>query len=208
MAQDLITRTSVAAILLAAGESTRMAETKALLPWQGVPLVRYQVEQLSGAGASEVVIVLGHKANELQKALDEGELPSYAHTVVNKDYRQGKTTSIKAGLRSIREPYRGVVQLAVDQPRPGSVLRRLIEAHLAGGNMISIPSHEGKLGHPPIFDAALVTELLEITEEKEGIREIIERHRQRVREVPIESAVVLTNLNTKEEYQSARRVFG
>ena len=209
MAQQLTeVGAEIAAILLAAGESTRMVETKALLDWYGMPLVRYQIEQLSAAGVSEVVVVLGHRADELQRAIDEMDALPRVHTAVNSDYRQGKTTSIKTGLRNLRGAAKGVIHLAADQPRPAAVLQRLVDEHLKGGNLISIPSHGGKHGHPPLFDASLIPELLEITEAKMGVREVIERHRDAVRGVSMESAVVLTNLNTREDYEAAKQAFG
>ncbi len=103
----------VSAVLLAAGESTRMGTLKALLPWQGSTLVEYQVDSLLRAGVTEVVVVVGHRAAEVEAAVGgrEGVV-----AVVNPDYRQGKTTSIKAGLRSVSPDAGAVLILAVDEP--------------------------------------------------------------------------------------------
>ena len=72
--------------------------------------------------------MVGHRADEVGAPV-RGR--SGVITVVNPDYKQGKTTSIKAGMRAISGPVRGVLLLAVDQPRPPSVLRPIVEAHLA-----------------------------------------------------------------------------
>ena len=198
----------IAAILLAAGESTRMAEPKPLLEWRGVPLLRYQIDQLCETSVREIVVVLGHRASELLPLTQGLAEASRVRTVVNPDYRQGKTTSIKAGLRSLRGGATAVLQLAVDQPRPAQVLQRLLDEHARGGHLISVPSHEGKHGHPPLFDGSLLPELMEISEEHQGVREVIERHLDELREVPMESPIVLTNLNTAEDYRRARELFG
>ena len=185
-----------------------MVEPKPLLEWQGVPLLRYQTEQLCETSVHEIVVVLGNRASELLPLTQGRAEASRVHTVVNPDYRQGKTTSIKAGLRDLRWAPKGVLILAVDQPRSAEVLQRLLDEHIRGGHLISIPSHEGRHGHPPLFDGSLLPELMRISEEHQGVREVIERHRDQLREVPMESPIVLTNLNTVEEYRRARELFG
>ncbi len=197
----------VAALLLAAGESSRMEQPKPLLEWCGLPLLQYQIKQLLETSVSEIVVVLGHRAAELLPLTEGLADTSRLHPVINPDYQQGKTTSIKAGLRGLASNPTAVMQLAVDQPRPSHLLQQLVDEHLHGGSLISVPSHEGKHGHPPLFDASLVPELLEIAEERLGIREVIERHRDALRDVPMASAIVLTNLNTPEDYRRAKELF-
>ena len=75
---------TIAALLLAAGESTRMGRMKQLVPWDGRPLVAWQAEQLRDGGADEVVVVLGHRAEEIRAAV-----PSWCRVVVNEAYGTG-----------------------------------------------------------------------------------------------------------------------
>ncbi len=100
---------AIAALLLAAGESRRMGTAKALLSWKGVSLLRYQIEQLMQAGVSEVIVVMGHEAERL---LPLAEGAPGVTVVVNQDYRQGRTTSIKAGLQHVPSDCAGVMGLA------------------------------------------------------------------------------------------------
>ena len=195
-----------AAVLLAAGESTRMESPKQLVEWRGVPLVQYQTTQLLAAGVAEVVVVAGHRAAEVL-SLIEG-CPANVHHVINHDYRNGKTTSIKAGLGALRTTPRAVMLLAVDQPRTSAILRRLIDEHLRGEHPVSMPSHGSRHGHPPIFSGSLLPELLRISEEQMGVREVIERHRDTLHSVPIDDPLVLTNINTAEDYRKARELAG
>ena len=198
----------IAAVLLAAGESSRMGHPKQLLMWRGMPLIQYQVRQLLAAGVHEAGVGIGHRASEMRALVEQMGQPERVHVALNRRYRQGKTTSIKAGLRALRQPPRAVMVLAVDQPRPAAVLKRLVEAHLAAGHLISIPSHAGRHGPPPLFDGSLIPELLRISEERQGVREVIERHRDALRDVPMDTRLVLTNLNTEEDYQRALELFG
>ncbi len=198
----------ISVILLAAGESLRMAQPKQSLLWQGVPLLRYHLEQLLATTAQEIVVVLGYKAGEFAAMLKQISPGGRAKLALNPNFRYGKTTSIKIGLENVAEEATAVVILAVDQPRPAAVLQRLFDTHVQGKNLISIPACQGKHGHPPMFDASLVQELSQISEEKQGVREVIERHRDSLRTVDFDSPVVLTNLNTPEDYQQALKQFG
>ncbi len=191
-----------AGVLLAAGESSRMGRPKQTLDWLGKPLVVYQTRQLLEADVGEAVVVLGHEA-AMVRPLVEAVEDSRLSIVVNPDYLEGKTTSIKAGLRALGPGAASLMLLAADQPRPASLLSRLAAAHAERGALISIPAHEGRHGHPPIFDASLLPELLEITEEGRGVREVIQRHSGAIHEVAVDDPLVLTNLNTHEDYERA-----
>ena len=190
----------ITAVLLAAGESSRMGRPKPLLPWGGIPLVRYQVESLAEAGASAIVVVLGPGTLEA-----EAHLPSLdtVRTVVNHRAPEGKTTSVRLGVSQAAEDAAGILLLAVDQPRTAGIIRRVIEAHLAGGSLITHPTYQGRGGHPIVFDASLAPELLAVTEERQGIREVVGRHMDGVRCVEIGDPMVRLDLNTLDDYRAA-----
>ena len=185
-----------------------MAQPKQSLLWQGVPLLRYQVEQLLATTAQEIVVVLGFKAGEFAAILKQVNPGGRAKLALNPNYRYGKTTSIKIGVENVSEEATAIVILAVDQPRPAAVYQRLFDAHVQGKNLITVPAYQGKHGHPPVFDASLAQELGQMTEEKQGVREVIERHRDGLRAVEFDTPAVLTNLNTPEDYQQALKQFG
>ena len=207
---------STAALLLAAGESTRMGELKALLPWRGSTLLEQQVSSLASAGVSRTVVVLGYQPEKLESLL-KGR-PSIV-CVHNPDYHRGKTTSIKAGLRALRQsedgrpgfPEEAVLVLNVDQPRSADTVRRIIELHHGAGNrgssdqacLITVPAYHGKGGHPIVLSASLVEELMEISEETLGLKALMRRHIGEVRRVEIDSPEILLDLNTPQDYRKA-----
>ena len=86
----------VAAVLIAAGESVRMGAPKPLLPWLGDTLIEYQVNSLREAGVSQTVVVLGHAAADVAPLVEGSD---DVIVLVNPHYREGKTTSIKLGIR-------------------------------------------------------------------------------------------------------------
>ena len=190
---------AVIAILLAAGESRRMGQLKALLPWQGTSLLKHQVASLRAGGVDRVVVVLGHRSDELKAELAGIEGVAWQ---LNPDYLQGKTTSIKAGLSTLgTEQLDALLILNVDQPRNSDVIRSLLKEHLSQGSLITIPTHNGKGGHPIILSLSLMDELREIDEETYGIKAVVQRHLDATRRVEMDTPEVLWDLNTPEEYQ-------
>ena len=194
----------VAAVLIAAGESTRMGSPKPLLPWLGDTLIDYQIDALRAAGVARTVVVLGHAAAEVAPRVRTG---SDVAVVINPRYREGKTTSIKLGVRETDPHASAILLLAVDQPRPPELLRRVLAKHLEGQALITQPAYEGKAGHPLLFHPSLRGELLAITEERMGVRDVVVRDPTRVSMAAVDSPLVLLDLNTADDYRRALKLF-
>ncbi len=189
------------AILLAAGESRRMGQLKALLPWQGSTLLKHQVNALLEGGADHVVVVVGHRAPELEAKLQGMDLVSCA---LNPDYLQGKTTSLKAGLRAAQVLQPGLILiLNVDQPRRPETIKDLLQHHLAGDSLITIPTFNGKGGHPIAIASELFPEVGNIEEGSEGLKAVTRRHEKSTVRVDLGAPEILWDLNTPEDYQAA-----
>ena len=194
----------ISAILTAAGESTRMGRPKPLLDWHGVSLVRFQIDSLLDAGVHEVVVVLGHESNLVARHVPGDGVRS----VVNANYKHGKTTSVLRGILSADPAATDLLLLAVDQPRPTWVVKRVIESHIERDALITSPRYEGRGGHPLLFSATLRGELESITDEGQGVREVFDVHRGEVNEIMFDDPIVRVDLNTPEEYESARAKYG
>jgi molybdenum cofactor cytidylyltransferase len=188
-----VTEPFVSCVVLAAGESSRMGQQKALLPWEGSTLLAYQLAQLSSVdGVREVVVVTGHESAPVVRIADQCPI---AKTVHNSDYKSGKVSSIVAGLSAIAHGATDVLLLAVDQPRPADITRALVREHVDGRSMITVPVHAGRRGHPVVFRRALLPELIAIDEASEGIRAVLQRHRDATLEVAFDDPIVLVDLN-------------
>jgi molybdenum cofactor cytidylyltransferase len=192
----------VSALLLAAGESTRMGQLKALLPWSGVPLIRYQAEQMLAAGVERLVIVVGHRAVEV---LDHVSPDPRVAIVENPLYQTGKVSSILAGVRATPRGSH-ILIVGVDQPRPVTLVAQTIDAHLTSGASITIAGCAGRRGHPVVFAPALRPELLAIDEASQGLRAILQRHATAVRVIDTGSPLALVNLNSADDYAAAQRL--
>ena len=206
------------AVLLAAGASRRMGRLKALLDWQGRPLIIHQIAALRGGGADEVVVVLGHRADELYARIGVNSdvyAAGNVRCVINRDYFQGRATSVIAGLRAISAaPAAGdgegsILLLNVDQPRSPAVIRQVLDAHQANpGALITIPTCGGKGGHPIVARRHLYGELMAITEETQGMRALTERHWEHTQRVELGAPELLWDVNTPEQYRAARAAVG
>jgi molybdenum cofactor cytidylyltransferase len=188
----------LSAILLAAGESKRMGEPKQLMPLGSSTLVGQAIDNLLNASVDETIVVVGHKAKEITKAIATKPVK----IMLNPNYRQGMSTSIIAGLILV-DPKSQAVMLALgDQPLVASqTINQLIEAFNNQNKGIAVPTHQGKRGHPIIFAIRYKPELMEL-EGDIGGREILQRHPEDILEVAVDSESVITDINTQEDYQS------
>ena len=195
---------TVAAILLAAGASERMGRPKALLPWVGgLTLVEYQVEQLLVAGVEAIEVVLGSDADEIIPLIAGDNV----EPIVNRRWREGRAGSVRTGATAVPRGTDTALVVNVDQPRPANVYRRLIDAHRDRAAAISRPTHGDAHGHPIVLGEAALAEARNVTDEKMGLRAVVERHRHELLEVPFDDPVVLLDLNTPEEYERALAAF-
>jgi molybdenum cofactor cytidylyltransferase len=147
----------VAAVLLAAGLSSRMGvRNKLLIDIAGEPLVRRVARTYVAAGV-DVYAVLGHEKDAVRAALTGLPL-SY---VENPRHREGKQTSVRAGLDSLPDTYRAVLvglgdQAALTPDDIGEMLRAFAASE---GDRILIPFHNGERGNPVIFPASVVARI-------------------------------------------------
>jgi len=185
----------IAAVVLAAGASTRFGSQKLLAPVRGAPLVRRTVEQVLGAGLDEVVVVLGREAQAVRAALDG--LP--VRFVVNTDYRDGLSTSLRAGLRDLGRGVAAVIVVLGDQPGiTGSTIASLIAEHRRSGQPVVVPVYAGTRGNPVLFGASVFPELEAVAGDQGG-REVIGRDPSRVATVSL-PFVMPGDVDTVEDY--------
>jgi molybdenum cofactor cytidylyltransferase len=191
----------IAAILLAAGESTRMGRLKQLLPWAETTLIAWQVDQLREAGADDIVVVLGHQAERVRAAV-----PGMARAVVNEAYLEGRASSLRHGAEAIRDAD-AILILSVDQPRPAWLSRLLIERWRQTRATIVSPRFARRFGHPVLVAGSLLPELRAVTEESLGLRAVIDRHLSEAVSIPIANDTVDVDLNTPADYDATLAAF-
>ncbi len=176
----------IAAVVLAAGMSSRMGRQKLLLPMAGErPLIRLSVERVLAAGLDDLVVVLGQNAEAVGAAL--AGLP--IRTVVNPLYAEGQSTSLRAGLDALRPETEAVVVALGDQPLPEpALIGRLVAAFRQSGRPIVAPRYRDGRGNPVLFAARLFDELRAVTGDQGG-RAVIACDPGRVAELPVDAAM-------------------
>jgi CTP:molybdopterin cytidylyltransferase MocA len=189
------------AIILAAGISQRMGALKPLLDWGGQPLARYHIEQAWQAGADEVIVVLGYRADDVARQLRG--IP--CRIMFNPRFQLGRAGSLRIGAKAANRDADRILIADVDQPRPATFLRTLYDALTPGIDYV-IPVHQGKHGHPVVVAGSLREELMHADDATEGLRGILRAHAARHAEVDAGDLLDLT-FNTPEEYEAARSRF-
>ena len=191
----------IAAVVLAAGASSRMGRPKLLLPVDGPDaLVRLSVARVLAAGLDEVLVVLGAEADAVAAAL--AGLP--VRTVLNPRYAEGQSTSLRAGVEALRAGTEAVVVALADQPLPEpGLIARLVATFRASGRPVVVPRYRDGRGTPVLFAAAVFDELRLVTGDQGG-RGVVARDSTRVMEVPVDGAMP-PDVDTWADYEAIRR---
>ena len=190
----------LAAAILAAGESRRMGEPKALAVVQGLTFVDHLLAALRHPRIGIVRVVLGAHAAEIRSRLkiDPGAI------VLNPDWPKGQLTSVHAAIRSL-QPHatEGLLLCPVDHPL---ISQRLVASLIAqfdsSKKSIALPTFRGKRGHPVLFRASLYGELLAASPDV-GARQVVWAHADDLEEIPTEEEGVILNLNDPESLKKA-----
>jgi molybdenum cofactor cytidylyltransferase len=186
-----------AAIVLAAGQSSRMGAHKLLLPLGDRPLIAHAIIAACASSANPVIVVLGHDAERVAATLPPGR----QQVIVNPDYQEGMSTSLRAGLAAIPPQTTGALILLGDQPlvRVDLVEQMLAEARESPASILAA-SYGGRRGNPVYFPRVYFDELRKITGD-EGGRSVIQRHLDSVRLVPIANADAALDADAPDDYQ-------
>lgn len=189
----------IAAVILAAGESSRMGRPKALLPFRGTTFIEAIVGAFRQSRVGEIVVVLGHNAEEMKRRIEH--LP--VTIVINREYKKGQLSSLQAALRHLTvAPHAldGILVHLVDHPYLNAALvDRMIESFYSMNKLIILPRYQTRRGHPVIFSASLFQELLEAPLDQ-GAKAVVNAHRADTLELQTDDAGIAIDIDTPEEY--------
>lgn len=186
---------TVSAIMLAAGEAKRMGRLKQLMSLGSSTMVEQALDNLLASRVSEIIVVLGHEAEEVKRKIADRP----AKTVVNPIYQKGMGTSIAAGLKLVDSQAQAVLLALADQPFVDSqTIDRLVEEFQAHEKGIAIPTYRGRRGHPVIFSMKYKAQLSGLTSDIGG-REIIKEHPADVLEVAVDCEGVIIDIDTQTQ---------
>ena len=185
----------VAGIILAAGMSTRMGQLKQLLPLGGRAAIEW-IAEVVGSRLDEVVVVLGHRAEEIAPVLAAYPV----RWVVNADYQTGMLSSVQCAVRAVDIEADYLIFLG-DQPRlSGAVVEQVLQARTQVGEGIIIPTANGKRGHPVLICNAYRAEILGLPLDV-GLNAVTRGHPEDTCELPVAEKAVLTDMDTPADYR-------
>ena len=190
----------VAALVLAAGASTRMGRPKQLLDWDGRPLVRATAEVALAARLDPLLVVVGGAQAQVAGALTGLPL----RMIANPAYAAGQSTSLRAGIAALGQDADAVVVLLGDQPFvTAAIVERLVAEWRASAAVIVAPIYAGQRGNPVLFARAVFPELLTVQGDQ-GARAVLAADHARVRLVAFDDPRPLADIDTPEDYERLR----
>lgn len=193
---------SCAAVILAAGASTRLGQAKQLLAIAGEPLLRRAVRIADEAGCQPIVVVLGFEALRIGSTLDGFRVI----VAVNVDWRAGMGSSMRCGVETalqISPPPEDILLMVCDQVLlSADVLRQLLRLHGLAKYPITAARYSGRLGVPAVFSSIFFPDLLDVSGDR-GARGILERNAVRVGTVDFLAGEL--DLDTPDDLERALR---
>lgn len=182
----------IAAIVLAAGRSSRMAPRNKLLePIGGEPIVRHVAGVALESGADPVITVTGFDAESVAATLSDLEV-----TIVhNPAFGDGLSTSLRAGLSAVPLDSDGALILLGDMPGVDAPVLGALMAAFTGRDAICVPVHQGRRGNPILWGRSYFAEMMALTGDA-GAKQLIGRHAEHVTEVTVGSDSIFADVDT------------
>jgi len=192
---------SIAAIVLAAGRSSRMGQCNKLLElFYGKPIIARVVETALQSGAAPIIVVTGFEADRMAAVLhDLGVI-----IVNNPAFEQGLSTSLRAGLAALPPDCDGALILLGDMPKiePSDIASLITAAK--DREAICVPANDGKVGNPILWGAAYFPEMMRLTGDT-GAKQLLAKHPESTVEVPISSDRIFTDIDTPSDLADLKK---
>ena len=197
-------RSSVSAILLAAGQSRRMGAFKPLLPFGKTTVIESCLKYLTTGGVDSVVVVVGYRADDIRERLSNYSVLFAA----NPDRTSEMAASIAAGVRQLPASAEAVLISPADYPAiPPAVIASILGEWSKGYRLVK-PTWQGRGGHPVLVDLSFRANLLEL-EPATGLKGLFERHKNQVRRIKVDSPYIARDLDTWDDYERLHsEIFG
>lgn len=190
-----------AAIIIAAGYSSRMDGFKPLLKFGNETAVEKVVKTYEQAGVDQIILVMGHRFEEIKPLFENKDV----HCVVNENFKQGMYTSIVKGLSQTRDSIDGYFIHPVDIPLiKVQTIRTLMSFFEKTEKGIVYPCFFEKRGHPPLIDKRYKKLILE-NNEGGGLKKLLEKHDDDAVNIPLADESILMDMDTPTDYEELIR---
>jgi molybdenum cofactor cytidylyltransferase len=188
----------ITAIVLAAGLSTRMGQSKPLLPFGQRTVIEHILSTLQECPLDAILIVTGHEREALERRLAGWPI----RTIFNPQFATGEMlSSIQIGLRSTPDQTAAALIVLGDQPAlERSVVEQVVAAYRRGAGSIVIPSHQLRRGHPLLIDRRHWAEILALRD-GQTLRDFFREAAGAILHVEVATAGVLRDMDTPVDYR-------
>ncbi len=194
---------SVSAVILAAGSSTRMGRAKQLLPLGQSTVLEQTIANVRGAEVNEIVLVLGAFAEAIRQQLPPALLKGLK-LVVNEDYQEGMSTSLRAGVSALDHRSEAALIILGDQPFiRAQTMDQVVRAYRRDHAQIVIPEYQGSRGNPVLLDRSVFSEVLALQGDV-GCRSIFNNHLVGILKVEVEDRGILLDIDNPQDYDRLR----
>lgn len=194
---------TLAAIVLAAGYSSRMGDFKPLLTFGGISVLERVVLLFRDEGIRDIRVVVGHRADELRPLVER----LHARPVINERYDDGMFSSVLAGVKTLTDDVDAFFLLPVDIPLVSrETVGRLMRAYRNGAGGVFYPVYLGERGHPPLVSGRYREEIISWCGDG-GLKAVLSRHDEAAVDVLTDDETILLDMDTPEHYEQLRRLW-
>ena len=188
----------ISAILLAAGQSRRMnGENKLTKEIQGIPLIKLSVKNILASSINELIIVLGHQKEIIEKLINKNEKIKF---VFNKNFESGMASSIKAGLNNLSEKTESFFICLGDMPRINRDIYNLLIKSKNNKDIV-VPTYNGQQGNPVLFSKSMKEKVMAI-EGDVGAKKILGSHKDKILNLEINNESITKDFNIRDDFNS------
>jgi len=188
----------ISAILLAAGKSKRMGgENKLAKKIEGIPLIKHSVKNILASFIDELIIVLGHQKEIIEKLIDKNEKIKF---VFNKNFESGMASSIKTGLNNLSEKTEAFFVCLGDMPMVNHDIYNLLIKSKDNKEII-VPTYKGQQGNPILFNKSMKEKVFDIKRDV-GAKKILTLNKDKILSLEINDQSIVKGFNTQDDFSS------
>ena len=186
----------ISAILLAAGQSKRMnGENKLIKKIQGIPLIKLSVKNILASSIDELIIVLGHQKEIIEKLIDKNEKIKF---VFNKNFENGMASSIKVGLNNLSEKTEAFFICLGDMPMVNKNIYNLLIKSRSNKEII-VPTYNGQQCNPILFSKSMKKQIMTI-EGDVGAKKILQLNKNKILDIKTNDLSIMKNYNSQNDF--------
>jgi molybdenum cofactor cytidylyltransferase len=191
----------IAAILLAAGSSTRMGHPKLILNWKDTTILGKVVSTLANAGIPDIIVITGAVREQLARHVEQLSTDYPVRTVHNPAFLVGEMlSSVQTGLKTLQPATKAVLITLGDQPQiQENTILSILSAYQHSRSALVIPSYRMHRGHPWLVSRELWPQLLDLNH-PQTLRGFLEGHASEIDYVTVDNDSILQDIDTPEDY--------